>query len=67
MISKQTARVSARRTARWPILFAGAILAGSLGLSCNVQAQGSDAEKLLKAMSDYVRPEDAFDHVRLRH
>ena len=54
MISKRTTRVSARRTARWPILFAGAILAGSLGFAGSAKAQSSDAGKLLKAMTDYV-------------
>lgn len=54
MISKQTACVSARRTARWPILFAGAILTASLSFNGSAKAQNSDARKLLKAMADYV-------------
>jgi hypothetical protein len=54
MISKQTACISARRTARWPILFAGAILTASLSFSGSAKAQNSDAGKLLKAMADYV-------------
>ena len=53
MISKQAARVSARRTARWPLVFAGTILL-SLGLSGSAQAQSDDAGKILKAMTDYV-------------
>jgi hypothetical protein len=41
------------RTARWPALF-GAVLAVGITVLSPARAENGDAEKLLKAMSDYV-------------
>lgn len=42
------------RTTRWPATLTGAMLALSISLLHPAMAQGNDAEKLLKAMADYV-------------
>ena len=53
--------------ARWPILVS-TILTVAVLLMPEARAQGGDAEKLLKAMSDYVAGQKAgVGHVRLRH
>ncbi len=47
------------RSAPWPVLLA-AIMAVSASLTSPASAEGGDAEKLLKAMSDYVASQKAM-------
>src|SRR4249919_3104557 len=44
----------ASRATRWPIALAGTMLAMSVSLMQPAKAQGDDANKILKAMTDYV-------------
>jgi len=44
----------ASRTTRWPIILAGTMLAMSASFMTDAKAQGDDANKILKAMTDYV-------------
>ena len=44
----------ASRTARWPIVVAGTMLAMSVSFMTDAKAQGNDANRILKAMSNYV-------------
>jgi hypothetical protein len=46
------------RVARWPILLGTILTMGAL-LVPEARAQGGDADKLLKAMSDYVASQKA--------
>ena len=42
------------KTTRWPIVLAGMMLAMSVSFMTDAKAQGGDAGKILKAMTDYV-------------
>ena len=50
---------SIRASARWPVLF-GTLLTVSVSLMSQASAQSGDAEKLLKAMADYVAGQKAL-------
>ena len=45
---------SVGRATRWPVILVGTMLIMSVSLISHAKAQGSEADKLLKAMSDYV-------------
>ncbi|MDP3690463.1 DUF2092 domain-containing protein [Bradyrhizobium sp.] len=53
MKMQEAAHKSIGRVARWPVLVS-TILTVAISLMPEARAQGGDAEKLLKAMSDYV-------------
>jgi hypothetical protein len=57
--TRNTVQKSVARSAPWPVLMA-TILAVSASLISQARAQSGDAEKLLKAMSDYVASQKAI-------
>jgi hypothetical protein len=54
MHERQIAAGKSGQAMRWPIALAGAMLAVSVAFAPHAGAQGSDPDKILKAMSDYV-------------
>ena len=56
---QEAAAKSIGRAARWPVLF-GTVLTMGIALGTQASAQSGDAEKLLKAMADYVASQKAL-------
>ena len=53
-VKQRAASISAGRALRWPIVMAGMMLTMSVSLMPHANAQGDDADKILKKMFDYV-------------
>jgi len=51
---QEAASRSCGRMMRWPIVLVGTVLAMSVSVMPHAAAQGSDADRILKKMSDYV-------------
>jgi hypothetical protein len=51
---QEAASRSVGRAIRWPVVLTGMMLAMSVSLVPDARAQGSEADKLLKAMSDHI-------------
>ena len=51
---QEASRGSVGRVIRWPVVLVGMMLAMSVSFMPRASAQGDGADKILKAMSDYV-------------